>query len=96
MLNQFMLVGRITKIEQGKVVVAIPRSYKNNEGIYDTDFISITIKGNIDENTREYCRKGDLIGIKGSIACLDNNLELVAEKISFLSSRKGSVKNGNE
>lgn len=96
MLNQFMLVGRITKIEQGKVVVAIPRSYKNNEGIYDTDIVPVTIKGNIEENTREYCRKGDLIGIKGSIACLDNNLELVAEKVSFLSSSKGSVENGNE
>lgn len=96
MLNQFILVGRITKIEQGKVVVAIPRSYKNNEGIYDTDFVSITIKGEIEEKTREYCRKGDLIGIKGNISCLDNNLELVAEKISFLSSSKGSVENGNE
>ena len=96
MLNQFMLVGRITKIEQGEVMVAIPRSYKNNEGIYDTDIISVTIKGEIDEKTREYCRKGDLIGIKGHIACLDNNLELVAEKLSFLSSRKGSVENGNE
>ena len=96
MLNQFMLVGRITKIEQGEVMVAIPRSYKNDEGIYDTDFISVTIKGNIEEKTREYCRKGDLIGIKGHIACLDNNLELVAEKLSFLSSRKGSVENGNE
>ena len=51
MLNQFMLVGRITKIEQGKVVVAIPRSYKNNEGIYDTDIVPVTIKGNIEENT---------------------------------------------
>ena len=95
MLNQFMLVGRITKIEQGKVMIAIPRSYKNKEGIYDTDFISVTIKGNIEENTREYCRKGDLIGIKGNIACLDNNLELVAEKVSFLSSSKGSVEKGN-
>lgn len=96
MLNQFMLVGRITKIEQGKVVVAVPRNYKNNEGIYDTDIISVTIKENIEENTREYCRKDDLIGIKGHIACLDNNLELVAEKLSFLSSRKGNVENGNE
>ena len=96
MLNQFMLIGRITKIEQGKIVVAIPGSYKNNEGIYDTDIVPVTIKGNIDENIREYCRKGDLIGINGNIACLDNNLELVAERLSFLSSSKGSVENGNE
>lgn len=96
MLNKFMLVGRIARIEQGKVMVAVPRSYKNDEGIYDTDIVSITIKGNIDKNTREYCRKGDRIGIKGYIACLDNNLELIAEKVSFLSSSKGSIENGNE
>lgn len=100
MLNQFILVGRITKIEQGKVVVAIPRSYKNNEGIYDTDFVSVTIKGNIEEKTREYCRKGDLIGIKGhfqsKVVEKKYIQELIAEKISFLSSSKGSVENGNE
>ena len=96
MLNYFTLVGRITKIEQGKVMVAIPRNYKNNEGIYDTDIISVTIKGNIGENTREYCRKGDLIGIKGRIFCLDNNLELVAEKISVLSSGKSSLEHGHD
>ena len=96
MLNQFILVGRISKIEQGKVMIALPRYYKNDEGIYDTDFVSVTIKGNIEENTREYCRKGDRIGIKGHISCLDNNLELVAEKLSFLSSGKRSVENGNE
>lgn len=96
MLNQFMLAGRIAKIEQGKVVVAVPRSYKNDEGIYDTDIIPVTIKGNIEENTREYCRKGNLIGIKGNISCLDNNLELVAEKLSFLPRGKRSVENGNE
>lgn len=96
MLNKFMLLGRITRIEQGKVMVAIPRPYKNELGIYDTDIVSITIKENIDETIREYCRKDDLIGIQGNIACLDSNLELVAEKVTFLSSKKGSVENGNE
>lgn len=100
MINQFMLVGRIIKIEQGKVMVAIPRNYKNDEGIYDTDIISVTIKGNIEENTMEYCRKGDLIAIKGHLQSkvVEKKYiqELIAEKISFLSSSKGSVENGNE
>ena len=96
MINQFMLVGRIAKIEEGKLVVAVPRYYKNNEGSYDTDFVSVTIKGEINEKVREYCRKDDMIGIKGHISCLDNNLELVAEKLSFLSSIERSVENGNE
>lgn len=100
MLNQFILVGRIVKLEQGEVMVAIPRSYKNNEGIYDTDFVSVTIKGNIEEKTREYCRKGDLIAIKGhfqsKVVEKKYIQELIAEKLSFLSSSKGSVENGNE
>ena len=96
MINQFMLVGRISRIEQGKVMVVLPRYYKNNEGSYDTDFVSVTIKGEINEKAREHCRKGDMIGIKGHISCLDNNLELIAEKVSFLSSSKGSAENENE
>ena len=49
MLNQIVLVGRLVKdpvlkeTEQGKkrsfTTLAIPRSFKNAEGSYDTDFI---------------------------------------------------------
>ena len=47
MLNQIILVGRLTrdievhKGENGRVAtisLAIPRSFKNADGIYDTDF----------------------------------------------------------
>lgn len=47
MLNQIILVGRLTrdivvnKSEKGKVAtisLAIPRSFKNSDGVYDTDF----------------------------------------------------------
>ena len=77
MLNQIVLVGRITQdpkvteLENGKkvcnVTVAIPRSYKNENGEYDTDFIKCTMWSGIAENTSEYCKQGDLIGIKGRI-----------------------------
>lgn len=100
MLNQFILVGRITKIEQGKVMVAVPRSYKNKLGLYDNDFISVIIKGNIEEQMQTFCSLGDLISIKGRfqsrVVEKENIQELIAEKVSFLSSSKGSVENGNE
>lgn len=94
MLNQIVLVGRIVKFSEENdttiVSVAVPRSFKNSEGIYETDFIDcILIKG-IAENTKEYCKKGDIIGIKGRVQRLDikENIQLIAEKVTFLTSRK--------
>ena len=52
MLNQVVLVGRLTsdleakELEDGKKVtnmtLAIPRSFKNAEGEYETDFVECT------------------------------------------------------
>ena len=97
MLNQTVLVGRlvddpiIEEIEDRKyyrITIAVPRSYKNADGEYDTDFIPITLWKGIAQNTLEYCKKGDLVGIKGRIQAEDNNIEIVAERITFLSSKK--------
>lgn len=97
MLNQTVLVGRISKdpvIEEMedkkycRITIAVPRSYKNENGEYDTDFIPITLWNTIAENTKEYCKKGDLVGIKGRIQSKENDIEIVAEKLTFLSSKK--------
>ena len=107
MLNQIVLVGRITQdpkvteLENGKkvcnVTVAIPRSYKNENGEYDTDFVDVVLWNGIAENTAEYCHKGDIIGVKGRIQTSNYETEdgekrkstqIVAEKITFLSSSK--------
>lgn len=95
-MNEFILVGRIVKLEQEKVNIAVSRNYKNSEGIYDTDFVTITVKKSTNEQMQTYCQKGDLIVVKGRIACLDNNLELVAEKITFLANRKKEEKTREE
>lgn len=101
MLNQVVLVGRLAKdvevkeLESGKkvsnITLAVPRSFKNAEGEYDTDFIVITLWDGIAQNTKEYCHKGDIIGVKGRIQCNDeteHRNEIVAEKVTFLSSKK--------
>ena len=105
MLNQVVIVGRLVEKpiveenENGKkvcdIILAVPRSYKNAEGIYDTDFIKCVLWNGIAENTAEYCNKGDVIGVKGRLQCLSGNeLQLIAEKVSFLSS--GKTKKGEE
>lgn len=99
MLNQVVIVGRLVEKpiveenENGKevcnITLAVPRSFKNADGIYETDFIKCTLWNGIAENTAEYCNKGDVIGVKGRLECLSGNeLQLIAEKVSFLSSGK--------
>ena len=107
MLNQTVLVGRLVRdpelyeTESGNkvtnITLAVPRSYKNSEGVYDTDFINCVLWKGVAESATEYCHKGDLLGIKGRIQTrtveLDdeskkNITEVVAEKVTFLSSKK--------
>ena len=100
MINQVTLVGRIAKdleiieTEQGNkilsIVVAVPRIYKNVNGEYETDFIPVRIgKGSMLEATKEYCLKGDLIGVRGRLQRSETEKLIVkAEKVTFLSSRK--------
>lgn len=101
MLNNVVLVGRLTKevelkeLESGKkvadITLAVPRSFKNENGEYDTDFVSCVLLNAVAQNTSEYCHKGDIIGIKGRIQCNDETEyknEIVAEKVTFLSSKK--------
>ena len=107
MLNQIIIVGRLTKepeiekTSEGKermqITLAVPRSYKNAEGEYETDFIDCVLWNTIASNTAEYCRKGDVLGVKGRIQTSNyetetgekkKNTQIIAEKITFLASKK--------
>ena len=98
MLNQTVLVGRlvqdpeIKELENDKkvcnITLAVTRSYKNADGIYETDFIPVTLWQGIAEQTTNYCKKGDLVGVKGRLQSREDKVEVVAEKVTFLSSRK--------
>ena len=102
-----MLVGRlvkdpeVTKLENGKqysyITVAIPRSFKNSEGVYETDFINCILWDMVAKNTAEYCKTGNILGIKGRIQSrtVENSdgtkkyfTDVIAEKVTFLSSNK--------
>lgn len=99
MLNQVVMVGRLVskpiveENENGRkvseITLAVNRSFKNAEGIYETDFIKCTLWNGIAENTAEYCNKGDLVGVKGRLQCLSGNeLQVIAEKVTFLANNK--------
>lgn len=111
MLNQLVMVGRLTKdpelkkTENGtnvaRITVAVPRSYKNSNGEYETDFVDCVLWSGVAESTTEYCKKGDLIGVKGRLQTrkyetedekVKHVMEVIAEKITFLSSNKKADK----
>ena len=107
MVNQIVLVGRLVKTPELKVTetgrpiatitLAVPRNYKNVNGEYDTDFLDCTLWKNIAENTSEYCKTGDMLGVKGRLqtrvieaddGTKKKKTEIIAEKVTFLSSAK--------
>lgn len=99
MVNQTILVGRLVdkpileETENGRktttIILAIPRSFRNDNGEYETDFIPVSIVGQTACSVNEYCKQGDLIGVRGRIARLSNSdMQIIGEKVSFLSSRR--------
>ena len=96
MLNQIALVGRIIENEEeGYITIAVPRYFKNEEGEYDTDYIKCKVMGHIEENTKEWTKKGDIISIRGRLQEEEGTLYVIAEKVAFLSSKKEKENENN-
>ena len=88
MINQFIIVGRIQEIKNEYVIVSVARQFKDEEGNYINDILRVVIKGSMFKDVKEYCKVGNIIGVKGRIENTDKNMELIAEKITLLSSKK--------
>lgn len=105
MNNKVILIGRLANdlelksVGDSKLInvnIAVPRSYKNKDGVVETDFIRCVMWGNVAERTNEHCKKGDLVGIEGSLEVSSYEVdgesrkayEVRVSKISFLSSKK--------
>ena len=77
-MNHVVLVGRLTKDPElrytpgeGTPVVnftlAINRGYKNKEGKSEADFIFVEVWNKQAENIAQYCFKGSMVGVQGSL-----------------------------
>ena len=109
MLNNVVLVGRLTKdpevieTEKGNkrtfIIIAVPRPFKNINGTYESDFITCILWNAVAEHTCEYCKKGDIVGVKGRIqtsnyekdGVIKYTTEVIAERITFLSDSKQKI-----
>lgn len=106
MLNNVVLVGRLVNeptiedLGEGKTVttvtLAVTRNFKNDDGEYEIDYIPCVLWRSVASTTKEYCHKGDVIGVKGRLQSTKmasgNVIDVVAERVTFLSSNK----KGNE
>lgn len=103
-MNKAFIVGRMIKDpeENGKAIkftISVTRDYKNSNGEYEKDFIRCVAFGATGNFVKEYCHKGDLIGIDGSITTSKYekdgktvyNTEIMANKTRKLSNNTNTT-----
>ena len=103
-INKVFIVGRLIKDpeENGKAIkftLVVQRDYKNTEGQYENDFIRCVAFGQTGNFIKEYCHKGDLIGIDGQITTSKYekdgktmyNTEIMANKTRKLSNNTNTT-----
>ena len=110
LINQVLLVGRLTKDpevnekEDGKklshITLAIQRPFKNIDGEYDVDFVRCVLWNAVAKNATEFCKTGDVVGIKGRLETQTYEdkdgkvryfVQVVAERISFIAAKKSKI-----
>ena len=107
MINRVVLIGRLTKdpelrytpngIAVTTFTLAVSRSYANQNGERQADFINIQAWRKTAENVANYLSKGSLVGIDGRIQTRNDEgqdgkrvyvTEVVADTVQFLEPKK--------
>lgn len=106
-MNSIQLIGRLTKDVEvkftqsgtavGNFTLAVNRSFKNEQGEREADFINCVIWRKAAENLAQFTRKGSQIGIDGRIQTRNYEnqqgqrvyvTEVVVNNFYFLESKK--------
>jgi len=110
MLNRVVLIGRLTKDPElrytttGKAVtgftIAVDRTFKNQQGEREADFIPIVVWGPQAENCANYLSKGKLAAVDGRLQVRSYDgqdgqkrwvTEVIAENVRFLSPKESGA-----
>lgn len=113
MINRVVLVGRLTKdpelritpngIPVARFTLAVNRTFTNQQGEREADFINCVVWRKQAENVANYLKKGSLAGVDGRIqtGSFDGQdgkrvyfTEVVAESVQFLEPRSASGGSG--
>ncbi|MFY0519276.1 single-stranded DNA-binding protein [Lysinibacillus sp. UGB7] len=108
MINRVVLVGRLTKdpelrytpngIASTRFTVAVNRTFSNQQGEKEADFISCVAWRKQAENLANFMKKGSLIGVEGRIQTGSYEgqdgkrvytTDVVADSVQFLEPRNG-------
>lgn len=114
MINSVNITGRLTKdpelrytpsgVAVVRFVLAVNRSFSNNQGEKEADFINCTVWRKPAENVANFLKKGSLTGVTGRIQTgsyegTDGKrvytTEVVAENVTFLEPKPTSSSNTN-
>ena len=109
-MNKIVLTGRLTANPELRYTtsntavtsftLAVDRSFKNESGNKEADFINIVAWNKKAELIHQYLKKGDLIGISGRLQVRkyqnergENRYvtEVVADEVEFLNSKKSGL-----
>lgn len=111
MTNRFIGIGRLTRDVELKFTptgvavasfsIAINRTFKNQQGEYEADFINVVAFKKLAENVANYTQKGSLVAVEGRIQTrsYENKqgqrvyvTEIIADSVQFLESKKQEEK----
>ena len=113
-MNKVCLVGRLTKDPElrsttsGRAVcqftVAINRTFTNQNGQREADFIPVVVWDKSAENLARYMHKGSLVSVDGRIQTRNYEkdgqrryvTEVVADNVQFLDSKSSGSSAGND
>jgi len=114
-MNRWNGIGRITakpelrytnsNVGVCNFTIAVTRKFKDNNGVYQSDFINCVAFKKTAELICEYINKGDLLGIEGRIQTRSYEgqdgkkvyvTEVVVEQIHFLQTKKSEKSNNNQ
>lgn len=108
-MNKVILIGRVTKdselittmngVNVARNTIAVNRKFKNADGDYEADFINIVAWRNVADLLNKYVKKGDRIGIVGSIQTRSYDAqdgtkryvtEVVVDELEFLENKNNN------
>lgn len=114
MINRVVLVGRLTKdpelrytpsgVAMARFTLAVNRTFSNQQGEREADFINCVVWRKQAENTANYLKKGSLAGVEGRIQTGSYEgqdgkrvytTDVVADSVQFLEPKNGQGNQNN-
>lgn len=113
-MNRTVLVGRLVKdpelrytpngVAVASFVIAVNRTFTNQQGEREVDFINCVVWRKAAENVANYLKKGSLAGVDGRIQTRSYDgqdgkrvfvVEVIAESVQFLDTRNNDSQSNN-